>query len=57
VFPGWTGFSQWIKHEFGDYPPGELLVELGTMSKVAREENTWFGLFCGRRSILLEKAS
>jgi hypothetical protein len=45
VFPGWVGFSQWFKKESGDYPPREMLVELRRMSKVAREEHTWFGLY------------
>jgi len=49
VFPGWIGFSQWIKREFGDYPPREMLVELGRISKEEREESLWFGLY------LLEK--
>jgi hypothetical protein len=49
VFPGWIGFSQWIKKEFGDYPPREMLVELGKMSKEERGENTWFGLYLGER--------
>jgi len=44
VFHGWIGFSQWFKKEFGVYPPRETLVGLGTMSMVAREENTWLGL-------------
>ena len=39
------GFSQWFKKEFGDYPPREMLVELGRMSKAEREENTWLGLY------------
>lgn len=47
VFPGWVGFPQWIKREFDDYPQGEMLVELGRMSKVEREEHTWFGLYLG----------
>ena len=45
VFPGWIGFSQWFKKEFGIYPPREMLVELGRMSKAEREEDTWFGLY------------
>jgi len=45
VFPGWIGFSQWFKKEFGDYPPREMLVELGKMSKAKREEHTLFGLY------------
>jgi len=45
VFTGWIGFSQWIKHEFGDYPKREMLVELGRVSRVEREEHTWFGLY------------
>ena len=45
VFPGWIGFSQWIKKEFGAYPKREMLVELGRMSKAEREEHTWFGLY------------
>jgi hypothetical protein len=45
VFPGWIGFSQWIKKEFGGYPQGEVLVGLGRMSKAEREEHTWFGLY------------
>ena len=45
VFPGWIGFSQWIKKEFGAYPKREMLVKLGRMSKAEREEDTWFGLY------------
>jgi hypothetical protein len=45
VFPGWIGFSQWIKREFGYYPQREMLVELRRMSKAEREEYTWFGLY------------
>lgn len=49
VFPGWVGFSQWIKREFGDYPPREMLIELGRMNREEREENTWFGLYLGEK--------
>jgi hypothetical protein len=45
VFTGWIGFSQWIKHEVGDYPQRAMLINLGRMSKVEREEHTWFGLY------------
>lgn len=45
MFPSWIGFSQWFKREFGDYPKGEMLVELGRMSRAEREEYTWFGLY------------
>jgi len=45
VFPGWVGFSQWFKKEFGDYPPREMMVELSRMSNTEREEHTWFGLY------------
>ncbi len=45
VFSGWIGFSQWIKKEFGDYPPREMLVELANMGKEARKGNEWLGLF------------
>lgn len=45
MFPGWVGFSQWIKREFGGYPPREMLVKLGRMGKAEREEDTWFGLY------------
>jgi hypothetical protein len=45
VFPGWIGFSQWFKKEFSIYPPREMLVELGKMSKAEREEHTWFGVY------------
>ena len=47
VFPGWVGFSQWFKKEFGDYPPREMLVSLGRMSKEEREEGAWFGVYFG----------
>ena len=49
VFPGWIGFSQWIKKEFGAYPKKEKLVELRRMSKAECEEHALFGLY------LLEK--
>jgi hypothetical protein len=45
VLHGWIGFSQWFKKESGDYPKGEMLVQLGRMSKAEREEDTWFGLY------------
>ena len=45
VFPGWIGFSQWFRNEFGVYPPRGMLVELAKMSKTEREEHTWFGLY------------
>jgi len=45
VFPGWIGFSQWFKKEYGVYPPREIVIELGKMSKVEREEDTFFGLY------------
>jgi hypothetical protein len=45
VFPGWIGFSQWFKKEFGDYPKRELLVRLRRMSNGERLEDTWLGLY------------
>jgi len=56
VFPGWIGFSQWFKREFGDYPPREMLVELAKMSKAEREENTLFGVYLWEKKIVLVKA-
>jgi len=41
----YKGFSQWIKKEFGDYPPREMLVKLGRMSKEERVEHPWFGVY------------
>jgi hypothetical protein len=49
VFPGWIGYSQWLRREFGSYPPRELLVKLGRMSKAEREKDTWFGLYLGEK--------
>jgi hypothetical protein len=45
VFPGWIGFSQWFKNEFGDYPRRKMLVGLAKMRKQEREENVLFGLY------------
>lgn len=45
MFSGWIGFSQWFKKEFGIYPPREMLINLGRMSKAEREENTSFGVY------------
>jgi hypothetical protein len=45
VLPGWVGFPQWFKIEFGDYPQREMLVKLGRMSKAEREEHARFGLY------------
>lgn len=53
MFPGWIGFSQWIKHEFGDYPKREMLVELGRMSKAEREEHTLFGVYLWEKKNLV----
>lgn len=53
VFPGWIGFSQWKKKEFGDYPEREMLVELGRMSKEAREEHTWYGVYLWEKKHLV----
>jgi hypothetical protein len=56
VFPGWIGFSQWTKREFGDYPQREMLVELGRMSKAERVEHTWFGLYLWEKKRLVGKS-
>jgi hypothetical protein len=45
VLPGWIDFSQWVKKEFGEYPKTERLLELATMSKGGREDDTLFGLY------------
>jgi hypothetical protein len=45
VFRGWIGFSQRFKKEFGVYPPTEMLVKLGKMSRAECEEDTLFGLY------------
>ena len=45
VFWGWIGFSQWMKKEFGCYPPREMLSELAKMGKQEREKHLWFGLY------------
>ena len=45
MFPGWLGFSQWLKKEFGVYPPREMLVELGKTGKGECEEHTFLGLY------------
>jgi hypothetical protein len=45
VFPGWIGFSQWFKKEFGLYPSREMLEGFAKMTKAEREEDTWFGLY------------
>ena len=45
VFPGWIGFSQWIKKEFGAYPKNEKLAELRRMKKEEREEHALFGVY------------
>jgi len=45
MFPGWIGFSQWVKKEFSAYPKRELLVELAEMGKTGREGYTLFGLY------------
>lgn len=50
VFPGWIGFSQWFKKEFGIYPPREMLIKLAKMCKVEREENTSFGAYLWEKS-------
>jgi hypothetical protein len=45
VFSVWIGFSQWLKKEFGTYPPREMLVKLAKMSKAGREEHPLFGVY------------
>jgi len=45
VFPGWMGFSRWVKKEFSYYLKRELLVESGEMSKAEREQYVWFGIY------------
>jgi hypothetical protein len=55
VFSGWVGFSQWFKKEFGIYPPREMLVELGRMSKAEREEHAWFGVYLWEKKHLVGK--
>jgi hypothetical protein len=43
------GFSQWFKKEFGIYPPREMLVELGRMSKAESKERELFGVYLWER--------
>jgi hypothetical protein len=57
MFPGWIGFSQWFKKEFGDYPPREMIIELNRMSKAEREEHTWFGLYLWEKKHLVGKCA
>ena len=45
VFPGWIGFSQWFKKEFGVYPPREMLINLAKISRAERGEDTLVGLY------------
>ncbi len=45
VFPGWIGFSKWIKKEFGEYPPKEMLVDMARMTCVELKKQTWYGLY------------
>jgi hypothetical protein len=45
VFPCWIGFSQWFKKEFSIYPPKEILINLGRMSKAERKEHALFGVY------------
>jgi len=45
VFPGWIGYSKWLKKEFGQYPTKEMLLELDVMGTAERGEHTWFGIF------------
>jgi len=45
VFSGWIGFSQRIKKEFDGYPKREMLINLGRMEKVGREEDGLFGAY------------
>ena len=45
VFPGWIGFSNWVKKEFSHYPKREVMVQLGKMSSAQRADYTWFWLY------------
>lgn len=45
VFPGRVRFSQWFATQFGVYPPREMLIKLGTMSRAERQKDTWFDLY------------
>jgi len=56
VFPGWIGFSQWIKKEFSAYPKREVLVELGRISRAKREEHTLFGLYLWEMGKIKERS-
>ncbi len=49
VFPGWIGFSRWIKEEFSYYPKREMLVGLAKMSRARREGHVWFGVYLWER--------
>lgn len=50
MFPGWIGFSQWVKKEFGAYPKRELLVQLAKMGKAEREEHPLFAVYLWERN-------
>lgn len=45
VFPGWIGFSNWVRKESSHYPKREVMVELGRISRAQRGECTWFWLY------------
>ncbi len=47
VFPGWVGFSKWIKKEFGEYPPREMLVDMGKLGGEELLNNVWYSLCKG----------
>ncbi len=45
VFPGWIGYSKWVKKIEGSYPPVDMLAELARMTDEVRNRDTWYGLY------------
>jgi hypothetical protein len=45
VFPGWWGFSRWLKKEFQGFPPKELILEYAKKSREALLKDKWYSLY------------
>jgi hypothetical protein len=45
VFPGWIGFSKWIKKEFNDYPPREMLKDYALKTSGELLKDAWYSLY------------
>lgn len=50
VFPGWIGYSKWLKKEFAQYPPKDMLKNYHGMTKDDLKNDLWYSVYLAAKS-------